>query len=184
MWRARRLVVGAAVLLAMLVGTSGVASATSAAQYAKTYCAKAHKWRVTLAKDEAAFHTATGATTDLAGAKQQVVTFLRTQAKGAGATATALDDTGAPDVKGGAKFNAAMVKNLDAFRDRLGVLADNAELAKTSDPTAFAKAMEPIDGGGFAKALLTYDRATTKAGAKSRATLKALTNQAACQALS
>lgn len=185
MRRARAALVVGAVVIGTLVAIGGPAGATSATKYAKTYCTNVQKWRIKLAKDVAAFHTAAATTADseLATAKREMRSFLRAQAKGADKGATALDSAGAAKVKGGDAYNKAVIKSLRAFRDRVGVLADNVSRLSTTNPTAFAKRAASLDLGGFAKALLTYDRSVTKAGKKSPATLKALAKQQACSLL-
>src|SRR6187397_2122070 len=119
MLRGRWIVVAGAIVMATLVSTSGVAGATSAANYAKTYCATVQPWRIQIAKGEGAFHAASAATSDLATAKGAMATFLRAQEKVADAAGSKLEGASGPDVKGGAAFQRAVVKNLRAFRDRI-----------------------------------------------------------------
>ena len=54
-------------------------------------------------------------------------------------------------MKGGDSFNDATIKNLEAFRDRVQVLAENAERLSITDAAAFAKTAESLDQGGFAR---------------------------------
>ena len=164
-------------------GATSAAASTSPAEYAKAYCRSVQTFRLQIAKDEAQFHTATASDgSGLVTAKQQIVSFLTAQSKAARAAASAMGNVEAPAAKKGDQLAQGVVDALNAFRDELGVLADNAARLSTTDAKAFAKAAAGLDAGGFRRSLRRLDRKLTALGTN-RPIGKALAAQKACAAL-
>ena len=135
----RRLLVPALVTTGLVAGSFGTAHAAKVApeKWAPKFCNAVAGYEKTISDKSDAMSSALDTTTDLAGARAQVVTFLGDMVTAATTAKRQIQDAGSPSLPNGSKIAAAFAKGLGASAKVFAKAKAQAAKISTTSVEAF-----------------------------------------------
>jgi hypothetical protein len=135
-------VVGA--LVVPLVGTAD--AATSPGTWAPKFCKALKQWQTTVKSESAkANSTLTGLTGDLAGVRDEFVSFLGNDVTVTETAIKAIKKAGAPSSANGSKIQTKVIGSFQSASDVFAQAKTDAAALSTTDATAFVASASKIE---------------------------------------